>query len=88
MAEIVHQNVTAMTAPCWRTYLRDVVHVAPAFPAVDEFIAATAFNLPDTIKLIDEKAQLNAGLSFTVFLSSIFFAHFSHYVILASLGYT
>ena len=55
MAEIVHQNVTAMTAPRWRTYLRNVVRVAPAFPAVDEFIAATTFNLPDTIQLIDEK---------------------------------
>ena len=55
MAEIVHQNVTAMTVPRWRTYLHDVVCVAPVFPAVDEFITATAFNLPDTIKLIDEK---------------------------------
>ena len=55
MAEIVHQNVTAMTAPRWQSYLRDVIQVAPAFPAVDDFIAATAFNLPDTIKLIDEK---------------------------------
>ena len=55
MAEIVHQNVTAMTAPRWRTYLRDVACVAPANPAVDEFIAATAFNLPDTIRLINEK---------------------------------
>ena len=55
MAEIIHQNVTAMTTPWWRTYLHDVVCVAPAFPAVDEFIAATAFNLPDTIRLINEK---------------------------------
>ena len=55
MAKIVHQNVTAMTAPRWRTYLRDVARVAPANPAVDEFIAATAFNLPDTIQLIDKK---------------------------------
>ena len=55
MAEIVHQNVTAMTAPRWQSYLQDVVRVAPAFGAVDEFIQATAFNLPDTIRLIDEK---------------------------------
>ena len=55
MAKIVHQNVTAMTALRWRSYLRDVVRVAPAFAAVDDFIKATAFNLPDTIKLIDEK---------------------------------
>ena len=55
MAEIVHQNVTAMTAPRWQTYLRNVVRVAPAFAAVDEFITTTAFNLPDTIWLIDEK---------------------------------
>ena len=55
MAEIVHQNVTTMMAPRWRTYLRDVAWVAPAFPAVDHFITATAFNLPDTIKNIDEK---------------------------------
>ena len=55
MAEIVHQNVTAMTAPRWQSYLCDVVRVAPAFGAVDEFIVATAFNLPDTICLIDEK---------------------------------
>ena len=55
MAEVVHQNVNPMTTPRWRGYLQDVVCVAPAFPAVNEFIAATAFNLPDTIKLIDEK---------------------------------
>ena len=55
MAKIVHQNVTAMTAPRWQTYLHDVARVAPANPAVDEFMAATAFNLPDTIWLIDEK---------------------------------
>ena len=55
MANIVHQNVTTMTTPRWRTYLQDVVHVAPAFPAVDQFIMATAFNLPDTIKNVEEK---------------------------------
>ena len=55
MAEIVHHNVTAMTALRWRTYLQDVVRVAPAFLAVDQFITATAFNLPDTIKNVEEK---------------------------------
>ena len=55
MEEIVHQNVTAMTAPRWQTYLRDVVRVAPNVAAVDVFIAATAFNSPDTIILSDEK---------------------------------
>ena len=55
MAEIVHQNVTAMTAPHWRTYLQDVVCVAPAFPAVDQFITATSFTLPDSIKKVEEK---------------------------------
>ena len=55
MAEILIQNVTAMTAPRWRTYLRDVVRVSPNLAAVDVFINATAFNLPDTILLTDEK---------------------------------
>ena len=55
IAKVVVQNITAMTAPRWRTYLRDVVRVAPTVVAVDIFIAATAFNLPDTIRLIDEK---------------------------------
>ena len=55
MAEIVHQSITPMTALRWRTYLQDVVRVAPAFHAVDQFITATAFNLPDTIKNVDEK---------------------------------
>ena len=55
MAEIPLQNITAMTAPRWRTYLRDVVRVAPNVAAVDVFINATAFTLPDTIILTDEK---------------------------------
>lgn len=55
MAEIVHQNVTTTMVACWRLYLQDVVCVAPEFPEVDQFIATTAFNLPDTIKLVDEK---------------------------------
>ena len=55
MAEIPLQNITAMTQPRWRTYLRDVVRIAPNLAAVDVFITATAFNLPDTIILIDEK---------------------------------
>ena len=55
MAEIVHQNVTAMTAARWRLYLQDVVCVAPALPEVDQFIATTVFNLPDTIKNMNEK---------------------------------
>ena len=37
-------------------YLRNVVCVAPAFPEVDQFITATAFNLPATIKNVKEKA--------------------------------
>ena len=55
MAEIPIQNVTAMTQPRWRTYLRDVVRIAPNLAAVDVFITATAFNSPDTIVLINEK---------------------------------
>ena len=55
MAEIPIQNVTAMTAPRWRTYLRDVVRVSPNLAAVDVFINATVFNLPETILLTDEK---------------------------------
>ena len=55
MAEIALQNITAMTAPRWQTYLLDVVRVAPTVAAVDVFIVATAFNLPDTIRLINEK---------------------------------
>ena len=55
MANIVHQNVTAMTALRWRTYLQDAIRVAPAFPAVDQFITTTSFNLPDTIKNVEEK---------------------------------
>ena len=55
MAEIPLQNITAMTAPQWRTYLRDVVRVAPNLATVDVFIQATAFNLPDTIRLTDKK---------------------------------
>ena len=70
MAEIVHQNVTAMTPLCWRTYLQDVVLVAPALPAVDQFITATAFNLPDTIKNVDEKGW-NGTVSLEGFLISI-----------------
>ena len=55
MAEIALQNITAMTAPRWQTYLRDIVRVAPTVAAVDVFIAATAFNLPDTIVLSMKK---------------------------------
>ena len=55
MAEIVHQTVTLMIAQQWRTYLRDVVRVVPLFPEVDQFITATAFNLPATIKGVEEK---------------------------------
>ena len=58
MADIALQPITAMTAPRWRTYLRDVVHVAPNLAAVDVFIHATAFNLPDTIRLTDEKGWM------------------------------
>ena len=55
MTDIVHQNVPPMTAPRWRTYLREVVRIAPAFPALDQFITATGFNLPATIKNVEEK---------------------------------
>ena len=55
MAEIVHQTVTLMTVQRWRTYLPDVVRVSPAFPEVDQFITATVFNLPATIKGVEEK---------------------------------
>ena len=55
MAEIALQNITAMTPPRWRTYLRDVVCIAPNLAAVDIFITATAFNSPDTIIFINEK---------------------------------
>ena len=58
MAEIPLQNITAMTALRWRTYLQDVVRVAPTVAAVDIFIAATGFNLPDTILLTDEKGWM------------------------------
>ena len=55
MADIALQPITAMTAARWRNYLRDVVRVAPNVAAVDVFIQATNFNLPDTILLMDEK---------------------------------
>lgn len=55
MAEIVHQTVTLMKVQRWRTYLCDVVRVAPAYPEVDQFITTTGFNLPDIIKGVEEK---------------------------------
>lgn len=57
MAEIVHQTVIPMTAQRWQTYLPNVVWVAPAFPAANQFIETTAFNLPATIKGVEEKAR-------------------------------
>ena len=61
MADIIHQTVTSMKAQRWRTYLQDVVCVAPTFPAVDQFITATAFNLPATIMKVKEKAWNQIG---------------------------
>ena len=58
MAEIALQPITAMTAPRWKPYLRDIVCVAPTVAAVDIFINATSFNLPDTIRLTNEKGWM------------------------------